>query len=341
MLDRFLFGVMLLFSMLFIDVLYAQNQQAAHLDSLIEANIFQSEQALFGAKFEEAERYIDIAQFKEIRYFEDRQELNLKLRYLRIQGFKHIVYQQDSNEDSTLNTLRDLRIITRKVTDKNILGDYFSQLSSVYHSIGIADSASYYSDKALELYKGTENFKKVAQLRGSQISRRHNRLRAAGEIEKVLLLIPEYIKEIEFARKYDNKYVLSYNTRHLGQIYRRQTSNHSEAMRLFQASLKLREEIGFKIFLPASYSSVGDVAYKIGEDKKAIEMYLHSIDLAEEIGFVRYKFHPRIKLGDIYKNKGNIEEAKKFYIEALKASSSDNYEVGIIEARKKLENLTN
>lgn len=324
-----------------VDSANAQNQQATRFDSLIDGSIFMSEQALFEANFKEAENYVALSHFKEFRPFQDKHEMKLNIQNLRIQSFKNILYRQSIDREKTLNTLLDLRFIARNVKDKNILGDYYTLLSSSYRSTGISDSAFYFQNIALQFYKEAGNLKKVAQVRGSQISRRHNALLAAGETEKILQLIPEYEKEIEFGRKCDNKYVLAYNTRHLAQIYRRQTSNIEEAMRLFQMSLDLRKEIGFKLFLPASYSSIGDVALKMGKNEKAIEMYLQSIGLAEQIGFVRYQFYPRIMLGDIYEAKGDYEKAKKYYLKALKFASTSSYEEGIDEALEKLESLIN
>ncbi len=320
-------------------LIFAQSQHTENFDSLIDVSISLSEQALFNANFEEAERYINVSHFREFTFFEGKHELRLTLQLLRIQGFKRILYRQNTNQDKTLAILQELSPIARNVKDKNILGDYFTLLSSAYQSTGKKDSASHYNHQALALYQEAGNIKKVAQIRGSQISRRHLGLQAAGETEKVLQLIPDYENEIEFAIQCDNKYVSAYNTRHLAQIHLRQTANYTEAMRLFQTSLELRKEIGFKLFLPASYSSIGDVTYKLGQDGKAIEMYLKSIELAEEIGFVRYQFYPRIKLGDIYQRQGNYEGAKRLFIEALKAASASNYEAGINEALQALENL--
>ncbi|MCP5045645.1 MAG: tetratricopeptide repeat protein, partial [bacterium] len=191
----------------------------------------------------------------------------------------------------------------------------------------------------LELYKAAGNWSKAAQVRGSQISRLHNRLKAAGEKEKILQLIPKYEKEIQFSEKHNNKYVLAYNTRHLGQIYLNHTRDYKKAIQLFKRSLALREEIGFKLYLPASYSSVGDAALKMGDEQLAIKMYRRSVELAEESGFVRYQFHPRIKIGDVYATSGNTGKALELYNNALKAALNTGYENGIAEAKRKIETL--
>jgi len=319
----------------------AQNLRAAYFDSLINKSIFLSEKALFAANFEDAERYISISHFEEFDLFQDKHKLKLTIQFIRMQFFKNTLYLQSTQSESNLNSVLELQHIVKNIQDKNLLGDYYTLLSSGYHSIGSNDSASYYQNLALQSYKETNNIKKIAQIRASKISRKHIRLNAKGKIDLVIQLIPEYEKEIDFSKRCNNKYVLAYNTRHLAQIYFKHTSNYQEAIKLFKISLDLREEIGFIIFLPASYYSMGEVALKMGNIKMAIEMYNQSIAIADQIGFVKYKFQPRIKMGDIFKKEGNNKEAKKYFIESLKIASENNYDEGIITVVEKLETINN
>ncbi len=319
----------------------AQEHQTARFDSLISVSVLLSEQALFGANFRDAEKHVDISHFEEFNAFQISHELKLTIQNLRIQSFKSILLRRDNDWDEGLQKLLELRSVATKMDDKSTLGDYFDALSSAYRATGRSDSAFYFENRALQLYEEAGNAKKVAQVRGRQISRRHNNFQAADNSEEVIKLIPEYQKEIEFARGCGNKYVLAYNTRHLAQIHRQQTHNYQEALRLFQISLELREEIGFRIFLPASYSSVGDVCIKLGQNKKAADMYLRAIALADEIGFARYQFDPRIKLGDLYRDESNFSEARRHYVEALKAASKNNHQEEIDAALEKLEHLAN
>jgi tetratricopeptide (TPR) repeat protein len=93
----------------------------------------------------------------------------------------------------------------------------------------------------------------------------------------------------------------------------------------------------FKIFLPASYSSIGDVYLKLEAYASAIRMYKKASKLAISIGFVRYQSYPHEKIGDIYLIKGNIEKALKHYKLALKYASKNNYIIGISNAKEKLK----
>ena len=156
-----------------------------------------------------------------------------------------------------------------------------------------------------------------------------------GNKEEILNLIPEYEQEISNAGKY-SKYVLSFNTRHLAQIHRRQTLDYDKALSLFKQSLDLRKAIGFKPFIPASYASLGDVYLKKGAYDPAIEMYLKAKELADEIGFVRHQFYPYLCIGDIYWLMGHEEKATEYYTLALKSAAENNYVPGIDQAIERI-----
>ena len=156
--------------------------------------------------------------------------------------------------------------------------------------------------------------------------------------QEILELIPTYQKEIEYSKVY-SEYALAYNTRHLAQIHRRQTFNYKEALRLFKLSLDLRIEIGFKPFIPASYSSLGDVYMKMGQNPEAVEMYTKSSEFAEEIGFVRYQLYPNIQIGDFYQENGQVDKAFEYYLKALKLATKNNFSIGIDQSIEKMRKM--
>ncbi len=233
----------------------------------------------------------------------------------------------------------DLKPISEKISDKNIIADYYSILDSAYFSNKENDAAFQYFDKALELYIETENFYKTAQIRASLISLNQTILQREGNSTALKSMIVEFEKEIEFAKNHKNKYALSFNTRHLAQIYLPQINDYKKAEELFLESLSLREEIGFKPYLPASYFSLGEVADKTENYDKAIKMYKKSFNLADEIGFVRYQFTARLKIAEIFQKQDRINKAREYYADALKSASSNGYLTGIEEALQKIEAL--
>ena len=137
-------------------------------------------------------------------------------------------------------------------------------------------------------------------------------------------MIPKFREQIDFSAKH-SKYALSYNTRHLANIYRIYDIEQREALKLYEESLNLREEIGFKLFIPASHYSLGLVYSNLEMYEEAIKAFKKSIELAEKINFVRYTILPYIELGNIYSAVDASEKAKEFYMKAIKAASKNRY----------------
>ncbi len=268
-----------------IELTSAQEIDQSKIDSLVSGAISLSEEYLYDARFEEAKDLVQLSYFKNLNGYVQKHEIMLIIQDLRVERFMNIVYQQQSDHIENFEILYKLLPYALKMQDRNVQGNYFLALAIAYESLGNLDSVLIYEEKAATIYTDTRNFKKLAGLRATRISRKHNQLSLEGKKKEILALIPEYEEEIKFSSIF-SKDTKSYNTRHLAQIYRRQTLNYKEALRLFELSLSLREEIGFKPFIPASYSSLGDVYSKMGNYKLAIEMYSKSAELAEEIGFV-------------------------------------------------------
>lgn len=310
-----------------------------NFDAWVKSSLALSEQALFAAQLDDAARFSNIASLETSSLLQPVHRIALTLQGLRVQAFRRILYLEKYKGEPVLEILEKLKPSLAEVKDNNILGEYYVALASALYGAGMADSAKTCQQQAKAYFQSAGNIKKVAQVRGNEISRLQNRLRAAGKKDSLLALIPAYEKEIAFAKACDNKYVLAYNTRHLAQIYRRHTDQLDKAMALFQTSLELRKEIGFRPFIPASYSSIGDVAVRMGDDKKAIAMYEKAAAHATEIDFIRYQVQPHLDIGDIYLAQKNFTAAKKHYGVALKTASEKNYQAGIDTALTKLEGL--
>jgi tetratricopeptide (TPR) repeat protein len=314
---------------------FVSAQTSTDFDSFIEDAISLSEQLLYAAKLEEAKSMVQISFYKSFSSFKDKHRLQLTIQNIRIQGFMNNMYQLESKPGDALKKLLELFSASQNIDDQSIVANYYAALSGVYWSIGQRDSSNYYIGKAIDMYNNTGNYEKAAVLRASRISRKHLALINNERKEKVISLIPEYETEINFSYRH-SKYALAYNTRHLAQIHLKQSFDFDEALRLFEMSLSIREEIGFMPYIPASYSSLGDVYFKLGDSNSAIKMYLKSTELAEEINFIRFQVTPFINVGDIYLEQGNSEKAKMYFMKALRSASKNNYSAGIEEAFERI-----
>jgi tetratricopeptide (TPR) repeat protein len=318
-------------------VTWTQSAWENKTDSIVSSAISLSEVAIFDARFEEAKNTVNPSIFIQLKEFNIDHKVLLILQNLRIDRFTNNVYQKTTDHYAAFKKLHQFIGDTARM-DKKILGDYFLILSNTYRSRGIIDSSGCYQKKALEIFSYKNNFNKIADIRTLNISLKHTHLRSQGKKVQILALIPQYEEEIEFSKLY-NKYSLSFNTRHLGQIYLRHTSNYEKAFELFKRSLDLRIEIGFKPYLPASYSSLGDAYVKMNKDSLAIEMYHVSSEIAQEIGFIRYQSSPNLKIGDIYLADNDFETAKEYYVLAAEYASKNDYSDGIKQAEERIKKM--
>jgi tetratricopeptide (TPR) repeat protein len=320
-------------------VIQAQMNKNIHFDSLINLCLSLSEKSIYDADFVDAEKYVQLAYFKKFEAFQSKHQLALEIQNLRIKSFKNRLQNIKVDPEESLEMLLRLKPVSERISDRNIIADYYSMLASAYFGNSEKELAFQYFDSALQLYIELENFYKVAQTRASIISLNQTIFQREKNKKALESMVIEFEKEIEFAKNHDNKYALSFNTRHLAQIYLRQLEDYEKAEELFEQSLSLREEIGFITYLPASYFSLGEVAEKMEDLDKAMKMYEKSYRIADEIKFVRYQFTGRFKVAEIIQKQGDINKAKSFYVDALKSASSNGYLNGIDEALKKIEAL--
>ncbi len=314
--------------------------QQEEFDGFVSKSIALSEKLIYQADFEEAQKYVRLSFFETFTLYKRKHKIALISQDARVQIFKNRIYQNTPNQKKVLGQVLNMLTSARKLDDKAVYANYMYTLGMAYLYNSDRDSAGYYYREALKVYQEFGDDYSAAKARAWLTWVANSKLNSEGIAEKIIGLIPVYQEEIEFATKTGNKMALSYNTRHLANIYLYQLQDFDKALELYQYSLSLREGLGFRPYLPASYSSIGDVFSKKGDIEKAIEMYFKSIQKAEEIKFIRYLFHPRIKIGDIYQMEGKIEKAKTLYLEALKVASLNKYLTGIEEAIEKLSNLT-
>ena len=311
--------------------------QEKAFDDFVNQSISISEKLLYRADFDEAQKYLRLSFFESFALYQTKHQIALISQDSKVQIIKNRIYQKESNQKAVLKRLLNLNSSAGKLQDKAVYADYLFTLGMSYLYNSNSDSAGLYYNDALKVFEELGNDYSAANVRAWLIWVKRNH--AYPDAKKIIALIPEYQKEIAFAAKANNKLALAYNTRHLANIYFYRVKDLDKALELYEESLSLREDIGFRPYIPASHSSVGDVFSQKGDYQKAIDKYLRSIETAEEISFLRFQFHPRIKIGDIYLKQQDHETAKKFYTEALKFASASGYLPGIDEALNKLDSL--
>ena len=269
--------------------------------------------------------------------------LLLAAQQSKIAVFKGIMSRDSTHHEAALAMLRAHQDVLADVEAPDIRADFISALAyahifNMHVSPAHRDTALVRFREAIQLYAGTSDRSGEALARALEIMLRFTRLRSNQDIQAMLRLVPEFESEIAFARRAGNQMALAYNQRHLAAIYR-EAGDLEKSLHLYQVSLETRLRIGFRPFIPASYSSVGDVLADLGRTEAAMEMYEQSVKAADAVGFRRYQFSSRVKLGDLLKTMGRSSLARSYYSQALAAAEEEDVQEEADEARRKLESL--
>ncbi|OHD10377.1 MAG: hypothetical protein A2086_02270 [Spirochaetes bacterium GWD1_27_9] len=97
-----------------------------------------------------------------------------------------------------------------------------------------------------------------------------------------------------------------------------QKGEYEESIKFYNKSLKISQEIGYKLGISASYHNIGIIEQKRGEINKALDYYYKSLKIKEEIGDKSGISGSYHNIGAIYQQKGEYKKAIEFYNKSLK-----------------------
>ncbi|MBI5930724.1 MAG: tetratricopeptide repeat protein [Chloroflexi bacterium] len=147
-----------------------------------------------------------------------------------------------------------------------------------------------------------------------------------------------YREGIKIAENENFKLELSNIIDRLGFIYFEKNSL-DEARHFFEHSLALRQEIDFKIYIPGSLSNIARVAEQQGDLVTAEAHLQKAIELSNAMNLLERVIFESLDLGKLYQKQGKNVEAKACFERVKVISSQIDYEYGITEATKRLEQL--
>jgi class 3 adenylate cyclase len=106
-------------------------------------------------------------------------------------------------------------------------------------------------------------------------------------------------------------------------------SNYPEALKSFFTSLKISEEIGDKQGVAYSYNNLGIIYKNQGNFNEALKNFFSTLKISEEIGDKQGIYNSHINIGNIYSDQGNFPEALKNYFASLKITEETGDKNGI------------
>jgi len=130
----------------------------------------------------------------------------------------------------------------------------------------------------------------------------------------------------------------SYAVRHLG-ILAINSKEFGKGLDHLLESLALREEIGFKIYMPFSLISVADCHAESGAIDEAYAYYFKALQAGNDIENTRAIMLASINLGIISKQQNNIEQAKLYLQEGRDRAIEFGHQQAIRLAEESLSSL--
>lgn len=145
-----------------------------------------------------------------------------------------------------------------------------------------------------------------------------------------------YTEALQFADLYNHKLEKSYTLRHLAGLAA-DKGDLDAALNYALASLALREEIGFRVYLPHSHILAGDIYLQREDAENALINYQNAQALAEEMGIKKALIHSLLAIGNVQLVQGDTVQARENFRHAHGLAQ----ELGVIYALTETTKMLN
>ncbi len=147
-----------------------------------------------------------------------------------------------------------------------------------------------------------------------------------------------YTEALQFADLYNHKLEKSYALRHLAGLVMNK-GDLDAALNYALTSLALREEIGFRVYLPHSHILVGDIYLKREDSESALINYQNAQALAEEMGIKNALIFSLLAIGNIQLMQEDTAQARENFQHAHTLAQELGVSYAITEATNRLNTL--
>ncbi len=241
--------------------------------------------------------------------------------------FAGLIHGQSKKVDSLLQLIETVKEDTAKVNALNNVSDEFLNNNP--------DTAIFFAGQARALaiklnYKmGMANASLNIGLASANLGNYEKAMKNDNDAVMIydqLLRIPGGTKGKTDKFKILNQKARAYSG--LGRIYSTQ-GNHSEALKISFASLKIAEETGNKHGIASSLNTIGLIYYYQGNFPEALKKYFAAIKINKEIGDRQGIVLNYCNIGSVYGSQGNYPESLKNFLGSLKISEEIGDKQGI------------
>jgi tetratricopeptide (TPR) repeat protein len=147
-----------------------------------------------------------------------------------------------------------------------------------------------------------------------------------------------YTEALQFADLYNHKLEKSYALRHLAELAM-DKDDLDAALNYALTSLALREEIGFRVFLPHSHILVGDIYLEREDSESALINYQNAQALAEEMGIKNALILSLLAVGNIQLVQDDTVQARENFQHAHTLAKELGIGYAIAETTNRLNTL--
>ncbi|WP_420322099.1 tetratricopeptide repeat protein [Flagellimonas sp.] len=311
-----------LFFILFSFCLCVAAQENKRLDSLLNVLKTQEEDTLKVGTLEELfleEFYTDPVKAK--KYIDQSLVLSKKLGFADGEGFANYYlgagyYQTIGNNDSARYYINEALSIFKRINHE----EYIVKMTN---ALGVVEYTSGNYQKAIEYYNVGIDYSRKYKHWDNLANRLGNKSLAyikKGDYNLGVKYSIESLKLFDSLSSKSNTLQLKIHTAtaavRVGYA-EMGLKNYKKALEYFNRALIIYDGIDDVIHMGHTYSDIGNVHLELGEYDAAIENYLKTLDIAKEKEVPIMKGYVLVNLGKAYKKKGDTEKALSILKEGL------------------------
>ncbi|WP_062295128.1 tetratricopeptide repeat protein [Nostoc piscinale] len=169
--------------------------------------------------------------------------------------------------------------ISRKIGDRNGVGNSLIGLGNAYDSLGEYQRAIEFFQQSLEIFREIGARDGV----GKSLNNLGNAYNSLGEYQRA---IEFHQQSLEIKREIGDCNGIGSSLNNLGNAYN-SLGEYQRAIKFYQQSLEISREIGDRNSVGNSLIGLGNAYCSLGEYQQAIEFFQQSLEISREIGDIR------------------------------------------------------
>lgn len=309
---------------------------ASHYATLIQSICVISEAYLYEGKMDDSVNVLNIGeQLAEAKEVAPRDTMKLLLQHGKVLIMNYFL--SNSGYDAMLSMVLRAKQAAKDAQDEQGKADALQLLGQVYYYQSLNNEVHEY-ERALEYFQQALD-KRVALSDERGIS---ESLFSIGLIyqngnkpdnEKAF---DYYTRSFHIAEKYSYKLEASYAARHLASILA-ERDKPEQGLPYALRSLALREEIGFKRYLPPSHALVGEIYFAQHDLERTLFHNQRAYELAQEMNLPTFMMWSLYSLGEIHLAQNDTAQAKENFEQAYVIAQELNLPYALKELKEKLQ----